>query len=107
MASNPGRFRGLESPARVPMKITRPDLVKAREQAAEKFVYLNVLAEYMGRTHTGLNYLAKRNGIKIHLVRGGGHPRPTSAVTAQDAKRLIELDTKKAEIISPAELMKG
>lgn len=89
------------------MTLPRPDMELASERAAEKFVYLNVLAEYMGRTHTGLNYLAKRNGIKIHLVRGGGHPRPTSAVTADDAKRLMELDTKKAEIISPAELMKG
>jgi hypothetical protein len=76
------------------------------ENSAGPSVLLNALGEYLGRSGEGLRYVAKRLGIKTYFVRNetGGK---ALAVTAEDAKRIVANDIKKAEIISPADLMKG
>lgn len=107
MASNTGRFRGLKSPTRVAMKMARPNVEADRARLAGKYVYVNLLAESMNRSPRGIEYIAKKHGIKFHLIRGEESGRTANAVTAEDAKRIIDLDVKRVDIISPDELMKG
>lgn len=104
MVAHPGGLPRTKSEGRIAMKATRPDTASDKP---ERYVFLLDLAEYLGRTSTAVLKKAQRLRINTVLVRRDLSGKAALAVAADDAKRLIDADIKTAEIINPADLMKG
>lgn len=107
MASDTSRFQRTQSPTRVPLNMSRADLDRERERAGEKYVYLLDIAKHLGRTLCGMSERAERLGCRVVRIRRPESGKAALAVSAEDAKRIIESDVKPAATISVAELLSG
>lgn len=87
------------------MKMARPS--GGEERTPEKYVFLIELAEFIGFSNSAFQAKMKRSGITLRKVPRDGSGKLAWAMSAKDAKRIIEQRPPKAETISPADLMKG
>lgn len=71
-----------------------------------RYVFLVDLASYLNRTTQWLHVKAKRMGLEPIMIRRNDSGRAAAAILADDAKKIIEVEVKVADTISPEELMK-
>lgn len=88
------------------MKTAMPQPADTDRLIAERYVFLIDLADYLGRTTTAIHTRVQRLKITPVRVRRAESGKAALAVTASEARRLIEIDTKPAVTITPSELMK-
>ena len=81
VASTRGLCRA-SSEARIPVSVSMSDVAKEREKAAERYVVLYDLAEYLGVSGVTLTQHAKRNGIRMVKAR-----RPLNGYVADPGAR--------------------
>lgn len=104
MASNSRRFPTAQSPRRVAVKTAAPDVGMEREQ--EQFVTVMSIANRLGRTTSGVLYLARKLNIKPRIVRDEAYSKARLAVTVEEARRLIDGDIKSVTIVKPEDIFK-
>ena len=107
MASDTRRLQVAQSPCRIPLGVSMSAVQKERERMSDKYVFLLDIADYLGRTSTAIQGQSKRLGLNPILIRREGTGKAALAVTADEARRIIDANVKKAETISPTELMGG
>ena len=71
---------------------------------AAQYVFLLDIAKYTGRTLSGMADKARRAGMAIVKLRRSESGKAALAVKPEDAKRLISMETPKAEILRPEDL---
>ncbi len=77
---------------------------------AAQYVYLLELAESLGCSNSNLHTRVKKLGIRVTKIGRPGTGKAASAISPEDAKRLIETTLQKAEaveIIDPSQLIGG
>lgn len=71
---------------------------------SQQFVFLLDIAKYTGRTLSGMANKARKYGMAVVKLRRNESGKAALAVSPEDAKRLISMETPKAEILRPEDL---
>ena len=70
----------------------------------EKYVFLRDIADHLGRTVSGIHIKARKLGLRPILLRRESSGKGALAVTAPEAKLIIDSDLKTADIVRPEDL---
>lgn len=107
MASGTGRLRGAQSPARVALSISRPDIAVEEERMAERMVQVTALAKHVGVDRATVAAWVRRQGYEPTYVRCRTTGQRAQAISEDLAKRAIAEFKSDVEIVKPEDLFQA
>jgi hypothetical protein len=78
--------------------------MKTKAKAAASYVFISDLAEFLKRERGSLTARIRRQGFNIVTIRRPASGQPSLAVTAEEAKRILEIEKPIPQIVNPKDL---